>query len=490
MNQLNSINTISSLLSRFVAQVKGLNAISQYGINQLSETVLIPLFKELFGYQDLENFNNTLGSNYPGIDIGDKKRRVAFQITSTADVEKIKHTLRQFSSNEQYKLFDQLYIYCLTEKAKHKPDRDFNELTKGLFSFSLIDHILDYKDLLKIVNSITDYDQVQRIEQLLTKQFSEIKLETYKEHLESPLYETVYSNLLKIALPEKLYTARIAISRKDLANKKIRIYNDREMIYQYKKENNLRFSADWVDYGKQLFSFHDLSNRQHDISQIIDPGTVETMYPEEFYLENKDQERAFKALLKFCFAKHAHFLDIEHHHLDNLFVFRGKPDGKITRRESWNSGRRSASRDVVKFKLRKNSNDIWYCTHLSFAIGFKYIDEQWYAEISPDWFVSYDGVNRYAKMDKEVVSWLKKKERNMHVFNNTKFIANYLKYGRMQTDLFQDEQVRRPKNFITFLNLEGFKNAPFLSEEDWKTKESEELLTLMTDKEGNVDTEL
>src|SRR5687767_8590631 len=120
MNQLNSINTISSLLSRFVAQVKGLNAISQYGINILSETVLIPLFKELFEYQDLENFNITQGSNYPGIDIGDRKQRVAFQITSTADIEKIRHTLRQFSSNEHYKYFDDLYIYCLTEKVKYK----------------------------------------------------------------------------------------------------------------------------------------------------------------------------------------------------------------------------------------------------------------------------------------------------------------------------------------------------------------------------------
>ena len=58
MNQLDSINRIVTLLSRFVAEVKGLNAINQYGINYISENVLIPIFREIFDYKELENLNN------------------------------------------------------------------------------------------------------------------------------------------------------------------------------------------------------------------------------------------------------------------------------------------------------------------------------------------------------------------------------------------------------------------------------------------------
>jgi len=52
MNQLTSINRIATLLSRFVVEVKTLNAINQYGINFLAENVLIPIFKEVYGFKN------------------------------------------------------------------------------------------------------------------------------------------------------------------------------------------------------------------------------------------------------------------------------------------------------------------------------------------------------------------------------------------------------------------------------------------------------
>ena len=108
MNQLNSINTISALIGRFVIQVKALNSISQFGINYLSETVLIPVLNEIYSY-DLENLNTT-SNNFPGIDLGDKKARVAFQITSNADSGKVKETLEKCIKYEHYKIFDKVFI--------------------------------------------------------------------------------------------------------------------------------------------------------------------------------------------------------------------------------------------------------------------------------------------------------------------------------------------------------------------------------------------
>jgi hypothetical protein len=44
-------------MSRFVTQIKGAAAMGQTDINRVSETVLIPLFKEVFGFKDLKNLN-------------------------------------------------------------------------------------------------------------------------------------------------------------------------------------------------------------------------------------------------------------------------------------------------------------------------------------------------------------------------------------------------------------------------------------------------
>ena len=38
---------------------------------------------------------NTVGENYPGIDLGDEVAQVAFQITSDAGSSKIKETLKK-----------------------------------------------------------------------------------------------------------------------------------------------------------------------------------------------------------------------------------------------------------------------------------------------------------------------------------------------------------------------------------------------------------
>ena len=118
------------------------------------------------------------------------------------------------------------------------------------------------------------------------------------------------------------------------------------------------------------------------------------------------------------------------------------------------------------------------------------LNGDWFLEITPDWYVTKDGQNKHFTKDREVTSWLKRNERNQHVFNNTKFIANYLKYGKSQSNLFESAEIRRPKNFLELMNFESFKNVPRLNEDAWKIKESDEAIKMMEDSEGTVDTEL
>ncbi|MBN3939545.1 SMEK domain-containing protein [Nostoc sp. NMS9] len=106
---------IRNLMSFFVTEIKAATAMEKTDINKVSENVLIPLFAEIYGFKNLKNLNFTEGSNFPGIDLGDETAKVAFQITATPNINKIKHTLNKFIEYELYKKYDRLIIYILLE---------------------------------------------------------------------------------------------------------------------------------------------------------------------------------------------------------------------------------------------------------------------------------------------------------------------------------------------------------------------------------------
>lgn len=475
------------MLSRFVVEVKTLNSINQYGINFLSENILIPIFKEVFGFKNLVNLNNEQ-NNIEGIDLGDSNAKVSFQITSSSDNEKVKHTLRQFVKGEHHRTYNTLFIYILTEKQNSYSDREYPTIINNAFNFNKDHHILDYRDLMKKINAITNYQTIQRIEALLESQFTERKLESFKNQFDTPIQETVVANLLELKIPTKLYIGKLLIDRNDvlkrMRNKKA---NDREVIFSYKKEKGLRFSADWVDHNKQIISFHDLGNKNHDLSKIVDQGTIDCISPEEFYEKGIDHMRVFKALLKYCFSKQAYFLGIEFIHQDNLYFFSPEDENVITRTESWNSGKRTISRDVIRIKLHKKDNTPWYYSNLAFSISFKFLDGILYLEISPEWYITKDGKQKHYWMDEQVTSFLKKNEKNQHILNHVKFIGNYLKYGKTQTEMFNDSGHHKPTNFLEFIKFLTFKNSPKLNEEDWVQNETEENLKDMKDKDGTIE---
>lgn len=141
-------------------------------INKVAETLLIPLFSEVYSYTHLQNLNDTEGSNYPGIDLGDERARVAFQITSTSNSEKIKNTLRKFVKYKLYEKYDRLIIYILTEKQQSYSGSGYDEIIQNNFTFDKDKDIWDYRDLLKAVANL-QIDQVCRIEAILEANFGE-----------------------------------------------------------------------------------------------------------------------------------------------------------------------------------------------------------------------------------------------------------------------------------------------------------------------------
>ncbi len=174
MNLKNNRDRINELMSRFVAQVEGSVKMGMLDINRVSEDVLIPLFSKIYGHTDLRNLNWSEGSNFPAIDLGDEKSRVAYQITSVPDSEKIKATLRRFVEYRLYEKFDRLIIYILTRKQNTYREQGFNEIIQdtSFFNFNAKNDIHDFRDLLNGVLG-QSLEETVEIRNMLEQHFGE-----------------------------------------------------------------------------------------------------------------------------------------------------------------------------------------------------------------------------------------------------------------------------------------------------------------------------
>ena len=174
MNLKNNRDRINELMSRFVAQVEGSVKMGMLDINRVSEDVLIPLFSKIYGHTDLRNLNWSEGSNFPAIDLGDEKSRVAYQITSVPDSEKIKATLRRFVEYRLYEKFDRLIIYILTRKQNTYHEQGFNEIIQDIsfFNFNVKNDIHDFRDLLNGILG-QSLEETVEIRNILEQHFGE-----------------------------------------------------------------------------------------------------------------------------------------------------------------------------------------------------------------------------------------------------------------------------------------------------------------------------
>jgi hypothetical protein len=202
MELVNVLNKIGELMSHFVTQIKSATALGQGDLNKAAETVLLPLFAEICGYQDLKNLNYSEELNFPAIDLADRVKKVAFQITATPTNEKVKHTLRKFVEHNLYDKYDRLIIYILTEKKSSYSTYGYKAILKDKLAFNPDRDIWDYTDVLRQVSGF-ELERAQRVLAILKAHFP--SMETLLKELNRPLLDEtnpalnkeIYQNYLK-----------------------------------------------------------------------------------------------------------------------------------------------------------------------------------------------------------------------------------------------------------------------------------------------------
>lgn len=459
-------------MSAFVAQIKGATAMRRTDIKLVSENILIPILGEVYGYRNLRNLNYD-EDNYPGIDLGDDIAKVAIQVTSTTSIEKVKDTLRKFLNHNLQEKYERVIIYVLTDRQKKYSQAALSEILERRFTFDVDTDILDYTDILHEVTYF-DVRRAEKLFEILNTNFRLVDFKSADNAYSLPIEqkESVHLNLLELSFSDTLYVAELNPdifqdgSSQRRTRGKYKFESKREKVRQALSALGYRFAVDWECYENSLITFHDLADSTLPLSKIIDIGTVTPLSPDEFYELNENQERVFKSLLRRCLQQKLFQRRVIWQNEESIFIF-SADEGQEVRKESW-VGKKESDRTVYEV-TRKQDNSVWYIKHFAFQSQFLLIGGKWYLLIKPEWFFSYDGYKEhYYSFEK--VNWLKKQEKNIHVYNHFRFLAHFLSHNEPLT-LFKQS---KPYPFLSFGNPVIFSSAPELVDTEWNPPKDRE----------------
>ena len=154
------IKTISTEFAKWQVEIENLNSLNLYDANLFSENSICDILNSIFDYE-LKNINS-ISKNHPAIDLVDYKNKIAVQVTSTKSTLKIQSTIDKFFENNLDEKFDELLVIILGKKQKNYSNV---KVIKG-YNFDETKHILDFRDLLRIIN-ILPTKRIETIANLL-----------------------------------------------------------------------------------------------------------------------------------------------------------------------------------------------------------------------------------------------------------------------------------------------------------------------------------
>lgn len=446
MNRIDYINKITTYAARFVVEVEGFNAIGNYHINIHAESFLVPVLNEVLGLQ-LENLNTTQRKNFPAIDLADFTNRVAVQVTSTSNLQKIKDTLETFGRHTLQQQFDVLYVYIITEKREQYNDSKLTDVIPQGFTFNSADHVLDKDTILQKINAISATPKLQVIAKLYEHEFSDVQIEQRKKKFESGYLnsepENICPNMVRITFPTHIYKADLNIDEEtitaklnewltSIGKKNVKKLKPGKLVHRALREINA-IASDWILYENCLYTFRDLTQNNEPFRKIVDIGTITPLECSEFYDQNEATNRVFKNLLRNTLMQLCHLKGIQWFGARKTFRFANSRPPAV-KQVRW-KGKKESTKTVIFEMINKKEGHVICYRSLAFRASFLNFDADWYLVINPTWSFTNPGGYRESRFESAYMSGIKRLENNNSVFNYFRFFAYYLAY----TDLFIEE---------------------------------------------------
>lgn len=493
MNRIEYTNKIISNAARFVLEVEGFNASSQYDINIHAENFLIPVLNEVFNLK-LENVNTTQKKNFPAVDLVDFINRVAFQVTATADWEKIKGTIEKFVEYKLDKQFDTLYIYILTHKKEKYPEQKLQALLTAGLTFTIEDNIVDKDDILRRVNTISSTPVLQHLAKLYEHEFSDVQIEARKTGFAKGYLknvpEEIIPNLLPISFNKELYIADLSVDQEAITAK----VNDTLQLSGKPPVKTLKpgtlvkhalralggYNKDWILHENSIYTFRNLGNQSELMSRIVDKGTVTSINCRDFYEGSDANMSVFKHLLRNALIEYCRPKGIEWFAPGLLFRFANNPKMPNKKQIKW-KGKNEATKTVIFDMINKKEGHIICFRNLAFKASFEYFLGKWYLSINPTWSFTNPYGYKTSRFEPSYMAGIKRMENNASVYNYFRFFGYHLTYTDLFTTKYPYLKIEKPLALTI---------VPALDENTWKPVKMPEKDTGNEDAPLDNDTEL
>jgi WD40 repeat protein/energy-coupling factor transporter ATP-binding protein EcfA2 len=174
---MRELDRIDDMLAHWTSKIKGKNKKGMTDINKRSENAAKQLLNLIYGYK-LINLNDER-PDYPGIDLGDRTNKIAFQITSKISLRKIKKDLQTLEKADiDYYTNGIFFLFLTIDRISDKKKKTWEGKTEKLvkerkINFEPSKHLLTLDDLNKKIEDIyeKDYDRFKSIKDFLEDEF-------------------------------------------------------------------------------------------------------------------------------------------------------------------------------------------------------------------------------------------------------------------------------------------------------------------------------
>ncbi len=493
MNRINHINKINTYAARFVLEVEGLNSLSLYDINIHAEGFLIPVLNEVFGLR-LENLNSAQKRNFPAIDLADFKSRVAFQVTATSDLEKIKSTLEKFKEYKLNELFDVLYIYIITHKKDKYNDEKLKPFIPDEFVFLTAENVIDKDNLLQKINAISSTPLLESIAKLYEHEFSESQLlmreKAFVNGCLNTETEVICPNLLPISFPKYCYQAELNIDE-EVITANVNTYlisHNKKPVKKLKPTNLVKKalravgikSGEWVLHEKYIYTFKNLENTLEPFRKILDICTITQLQCKEYYDTNENTLRVFKHLLRNTLMELCKLKEIEWYGQQEIFRFANNQVMPNQKRVKW-KGKNEATKTVIFEMQNKKEGHIVCFRSLAFKSSFFNIEHEWYLVLNPTWSFTNPGGYHQSRFESAYMSGIKRLESNGSIYNYFRFFSYYFSHRDLFTPSYE---------YLEIHAADKLSISPRLEEKAWKPVKIVERKSPEIDIEIKADNEL
>lgn len=469
MESQDYIKRIIEASIKFVEEAKANQQTGLTDYNLMAESTLIPILNVFFDLQ-LQNANAAGKKNYPAVDLIDRKNRVAFQITATPGLDKIRATLEKFRDHNLAREYDTLYVYILTEKQKTYSDVALQQAIPHGFHFETGDHVLDMSDLRgKLL-----YLPIEKLE-LLTRifehQFSSAQMESrekeYKQGYLKYEPEKLYLNFLQVSFPRRLYIADISLDEEAIkerindwragADKKPRTSFSKQELLASELRNQEIWTSDFIVRENQIITFRELQSNAEPLSRFVDKGTTTWLLPEEYYLQSEAHQNNFRDLLKRMLTALCKGREMEWVDLEEVLRFRNFRKDPQERKLRW-VGKKQAVKTVIFKILHKKEGYLICFRHLAFRPSFQFVGDTWYLVCNPTWSFTNPSGKYPSRWGSKYMAGIKRLERNNSVCNYYRFFGYYLSHPNLFSDHYP---------YLTVHEAKPFDFAPSIVESKW-----------------------